>query len=99
METSMSSLLPPEFAEQLEDARFLEEVEITSAADARFIEDGEFFNIMGFSSPTEFEVAAQASAAPRVIDTTFVDGLIGAHVDASIQRAVYENWLFSSEAR
>ncbi len=93
----MSSLLPPEFVDQIEDARFLEEASTIAAADARFIEDGEFFNIIGFAfGPTDFEAAAYS--APPVIDTGFVDGLIGAHVDATIQREVYENWLFASEA-
>jgi len=51
LETSMS-LLPDEFVEQ--------------RADARFFEAGEFFNLVGFCSPVEFETPAQTAAAPRV---------------------------------
>ena len=58
------------------------------------IEDGEFFDIVGFAfGSTELETPSY-SPTP-VIDTKFVDGLIGAHVDASIRREVYESSLFN----
>ena len=50
--------LPAEFADQIAEARFVEEAERQGLEDARFVDDGEFFKVVGFC----VEPAARCSA-------------------------------------